>query len=284
MSVPSSLKVGPHSTLVLVKKRYLIFYIFLIWITLFTIQFEFWAFWIVYELEKYVYFCLFLPFIIFGMYLSAILVSLIFAKLFLVILNLIHKPREGVFLRHESDKDYRYWSLRSVIKKWPIWISHKFPFPFMDNICLKIFGVKTKFSNSLFEGFIDTEFLEFGKGVVIGQSAIIQSAVIVGNLFIIRKTILDENCVVGAHSIVMPGTHMKKNSILAGSSLTTVGQELEENWVYLGAPAKKYKKNLFTEDGLEEIIEEQFKKRGLSDMDIEELYTIRKDTKKQNKS
>ncbi|MBY8991739.1 MAG: hypothetical protein KGD58_13405 [Candidatus Lokiarchaeota archaeon] len=279
MSVPSSLKVGPNTTLTLAKKRYLIFYILLIWISIFTIQFEFWLLWDIYNIgyEYNVHFYLFLPLMVFVMYLSAIFVSLIFAKLMLTIVNFIHKPREGIFLRHSSDKDYRYWSIRSVIKKWPLWISHKFPFPFMNNICLKIFGVRTKFSNSLFEGFVDTEFLDFGKNVVIGQSAIVQSAVIVGNLFIMRKTILEENAVVGAHSIIMPGTHMKKDSILAGSSLTTVGQELEEGWIYLGAPAKKFKKNVFSEDGLESVIIEEIEKEVTSDIKTEDLYTMRID-------
>ena len=279
MSVPSSLKVGPNTTLTLAKKRYLIFYILLIWISIFTIQFEFWLLWDIYDIgyEYNVHFYLFLPLMVFVMYLSAIFVSLIFAKLMLTIVNFIHKPRKGIFLRHSSDKDYRYWSIRSVIKKWPLWISHKFPFPFMNNICLKIFGVKTRFSNSLFEGFVDTEFLDFGKNVVIGQSAIVQSAVIVGNLFIIRKTILEENVVVGAHSIVMPGTHMKKNSILAGSSLTTVGQELEDGWIYLGAPAKKYKRNVFSEEDLEHIIAEEIEKEVKIDIKTEDLYTMRKD-------
>jgi hypothetical protein len=211
------------------------------------------------------------------MYLSAIFISLISAKIILVIVNLLHKPREGIFLRHRSDRDYRYWSIRIVVKKWPLWISHKFPFPFMNNICLKLFGVKTKFSNSLFEGFVDTEFLECGKNIVIGQSAVVQSSVIVGNLFIIRKTILEDNVVIGAHSIVMPGTHMKKNSVLAGSSLTTVGQELEEGWVYLGAPAKKFKENVFFREGLEEIITAQMEKDAITDIKTEDLYTMRKD-------
>jgi len=277
MSVPSSLKVGPNTTLFLAKKRYLILYIFLIWISIYTIQFEFWLFWIVYEIEKYIHFYLFLPLLIFVMYLSAIFISLIAAKVMLIIGNLIHKPREGVFLRHKSDKDYRYWSLRSVIKKWPLWISHKFPFPFMNNICLKVFGVKTKFSNSLFEGFVDTEFLNIGKNVIVGQGSVIQSAVIVGNLFIIRKTVIEDNVLIGAHSIVMPGTYMKKNSILAGSSMTTVGQELKEGWVYLGAPAKKYKKNVFFEDDLENVIISQMEKEIITEKKLEDLYTIRKD-------
>jgi len=276
MSVPASLNVWPNTTLTLVKKRYLIFYIFLIWISIFTIQFEFWLFWKLYE-PKFIHFLFFLPLLVFVMYLTSIIVSLIFAKIFLIIVNLIHKPREGVFLRHSSDKDYRYWSIRSTIKKWPIWISHKFPFPFMDNICSKMFGVKTKYSNSLFAGWVDTEFIEFGKNIVVGQGAIVQSAVIVGNLFIIRKTIIEDNVIIGIHSVVMPGTHIKKNSILGGHSLTTVGQELEENFVYLGAPAKKFKKNVFFEEGLENIIEKQLEKEIEAQEKFEELYTMRVD-------
>jgi carbonic anhydrase/acetyltransferase-like protein (isoleucine patch superfamily) len=147
----------------------------------------------------------------------------------------------------------------------------------MDNICLKLFGIKTKYSNSLFEGFIDTEFIDFGKDVIIGQSALIQSAIIIGNLFILRKTVLEDNVTVGAHSVVMPGTHIKKNSILAGSSMTTVGQVLKENFIYVGAPAKKFKKNVFFEDGLEDIIERQFKEHAISTAQYEDLYTVRKD-------
>jgi hypothetical protein len=40
MSVPASLKVGPNTTLVLVKKSYLIFYVILMWISLFYFQFN----------------------------------------------------------------------------------------------------------------------------------------------------------------------------------------------------------------------------------------------------
>lgn len=257
MSVPASLKVGPFTTLVLVRKRYLIFYVFLICITLFIIQYEFWWYWALLYNNNFIAFVVFLPLLLFIMYITAVIISLIFAKLLLVIVNTVYKPREGVFLRTSESKDYRYWSIRSVIKKFPLWLSHKFPFPFLDNLCLKVFGVKTTFWNSLFEGWCDTEFLEIGKNVVIGQGAIIQSAIIMGNLFIIRKTIIEDNVRIGAHAIVMPGAHIGKNSIFASSSLARVGQILEGGYIYTGAPAKKLKPNVFFEDGLEDIIENQ---------------------------
>jgi len=277
MSIPSGLQAGPFVSLVLVKKRYLFFYIYLICISLFTIQLEFWCYWALLFERKYIHFIIFLPLLIFIMYLTLVFVSLFLAKLLLIIVNLIHKPKEGVFLRTVKDINYRYWCLRSVIKRWPIWIAHKFPLPFLDNICFKLFGVKTKFSNSLFEGWVDTEFIEFGKEVVIGQGGIIQSSVIMGNLFIIRKTLIEDNVRIGAHSVVMPGTIIKKNAILAASSMTTIGQELESDWIYLGVPAKKFKKNVFFEDDLEHVIEKEIQDVEKIRQEYEKLYTKRYD-------
>ena len=265
MSKPSSLKVGPFTSNVMLRKRYVIPYFLIIWMSIFIVQIEIWLYW---NLFFYGFqFLLFLPLLFISLYLSIITVSLIETKIFLIILNSLHKPREGVFLRDISDKDYRYWSLRNVIKKWPIWVSHKFPFPFMDNICFKMFGVKTKFRNSLFEGWVDCEFIEFGKDVVVGQGSIIQSSTIIGDNLIIKKTIINDNVKIGAHSVVTPGTIMGRNTILAANSSTTIGQKLDENWIYLGIPAKKFKENRYYEDDLEPILEESIE-------DIEELRKL----------
>ena len=255
MSVPTSMRVGPFTPTVLVKKKYLIFYIFLMWVSMIPILIEFWFYWQwLWDPVRPVHFYIFLPFLVFGMYITMVFTSLFFAKILLIIANAIHEPREGVFLRDASDKDYRYWSLRNTIKRWPVWLAHKFPFPFLDNICFKFFGVKTKFTNSLFEGWVDVEFIDFGDNVVVGQGSIVQSSVIIGNLLIVRKTVIGENVRIGAHAIVMPGTIIGKNSVLAANSVTTVEQELEAGWIYLGVPAKKFKKNRFFEDGLENVL------------------------------
>ena len=260
MSVPSAMRVGPFTATVLVKKKYILFYLFLIWVSVLSITLEFWVFW--QEIFSWnllfpwniTHFYIFFPLVAIFMYITIVFVSLFFAKVLLIFVNKLHKPREGVFKRDLSDKDYCYWSIRNTIKRWPIWLSHRFPFPFLDNICFKLFGVKTKFSNSLFEGWVDTEFIEFGDNVVIGQGSIIQSSTIIGNLLLIKKTIIEENVRIGSHAIVMPGVHIGKNCVLAASSVAVVGQELENEFIYVGIPAKKFKKNRFFEDGLIEKI------------------------------
>ena len=255
MSVPNTMRVGPFTPTVLVKKRYLIFYIFLIWISIIPLLLEFWVYWQFLWRPRPVHFYAFLPLLAILMYITIVFSGIIFAKILLSIVNAIHKPREGVFFRIPEDRDYRYWSLRNTIKRWPIWLAHRFPFPgILDNLCFKMFKVKTRMANSLFEGWVDTEFVEFGKDVVVGQGAIVQSAVIVGNLLIIRKTNIGDNVRIGSHAIVMPGTHIERNCILAANSVTTIGQVLEKGWIYVGIPAKPFKKNYFFEDGLEDKI------------------------------
>jgi acetyltransferase-like isoleucine patch superfamily enzyme len=196
-------------------------------------------------------------------------------------------------MRHPIDKDYRYWCIRNVIKRWPFWLSHRFPFPFLNNICFKVFGVKTKFSNSLFEGWVDTEFIEFGKNVVVGQGAIVQSSIIIGNLLIIKKTVIDDDVRIGSHAIVMPGTHIKKRSVLASNSTTIVNQILNEGYIYVGVPAKKLKRNYFFEDDLQdklgqvedvEALREKYEKMYVKRVDEKFKYKERKEQKRKTKA
>jgi len=272
MSIPTSLRVGPFASIVLVKKRYLIFYLFLMWISILSALMELYFFWnYTYMQNGRISFIILLLPMLFIMYATMVLTSLLFAKILLVITSLFHTPREGVFLRDKSSKDYRYWSLRNTIKRWPVWLAHKLPLPFFDNLCFKVFGVKTTLSNSLFEGWVDCEFIEFGENVIVGQASLIQSALIMGNLLIIRKTIIEDNVRIGAHVVIMPGTHIEKNCVIAASSVTTVGQKLEEGWIYLGIPATKYKKNRFFEDDIQEKIGKVEDIEGLRDK-YEEKY------------
>jgi acetyltransferase-like isoleucine patch superfamily enzyme len=278
MSVPNTMRVGPFTPTILARKRYLIFYFFLIWASIIPLLLEFWFYWrFLWYLPSPVHFYTYLPLLGFLMYVTIVFSAIFFAKILLIIINAIHQPKEGTFLRHPSDKDYRYWSLRNTIKRWPVWLAHRFPFPgILDNICFKAFGVKTKISNSLFEGWVDTEFIEFGKDVVVGQGSIIQGAVIIGNLLIIRKTVIEDNVRIGSHSIVMPGTQIGQNCILAANSVTTVGQVLEKGWIYVGIPAKKFKENYFFEDGLEDRLGHVEDVEALREK-YEEIYTKRYD-------
>ncbi len=294
MSIPSSMRIGPLIPTILIKKRYLIFYLIIVWFSFIPLLLELWVYWqLLWNYTRPIHFYTFLPLLIIPMYVTLVFSAIFIAKLFHIIVNAIHKPRTGVFLRHPSDKDYRYWCIRNVIKRWPFWLSHRFPFPFLNNICFKVFGVKTKFSNSLFEGWVDTEFIEFGKNVVCGQGSIIQSSMIIGNLLIIKKTVIEDDVRIGSHAIIMPGTHIKKRSVLASNSVTTVNQILDEGYIYVGVPAKVLKRNWFFEDGLQdklgqvedvEALREKYEKMYVKRVDEKSKYKERKEQKRKTKA
>jgi len=294
MSIPSSMRIGPLIPTILIKKRYLIFYLIIVWFSFIPLLLELWVYWqLLWNYTRPIHFYTFLPLLIIPMYVTLVFSAIFIAKIFHLIVNAIHKPRTGVFLRHPSDKDYRYWCIRNVIKRWPFWLSHRFPFPFLNNVCFKVFGVKTKFSNSLFEGWVDTEFIEFGKNVVCGQGSIIQSSMIIGNLLIINKTMIEDDVRIGSHAIIMPGTHIKKRSVLASNSVTTVNQILDEGYIYVGVPAKVLKRNWFFEDGLQdklgqvedvEALREKYEKMYLKRVDEKPKYKERRERKRKTKA
>ena len=56
--------------------------------------------------------------------------------------------------------------------------------------------------------------------------------------FFIKKIIIDDDVLIGAKCVLLPGTIMKKGAKLSAHSYTNVGDILEENSVYMGHPAK----------------------------------------------
>ncbi|TFG26092.1 MAG: hypothetical protein EU532_10805 [Promethearchaeota archaeon] len=165
------------------------------------------------------------------------------AKFFLVIINLFHKPKEGVFNRDKNDKDFCYWSLRAVIRKWPIWLARQLNLPILETLALKVLGLRTFKLSCLNVGWIDCEFIELGKNIRIGQGSVIMSNIIIRDKLIIKKVILEDNVIIGAHSVVSPGTKIERNSTLDALSLTSINQRLNSNSIYSGIPAEKIMEN-----------------------------------------
>ena len=139
---------------------------------------------------------------------------------------------EGVFNRSNKDKDYCYWSLRSVVKKWPAWLARQLNIPIFEKILLKVLGVKTSKINALSEGWVDCEFIELGKNVRLGQGSLIMSNILIKDKLIIKKVVIKDNIVIGAHSVICPGTTIESNTVLDAISMTAINQHLEGNSIY----------------------------------------------------
>jgi len=175
---------------------------------------------------------------------SYILCTLFLGKLILIILKLIHVPKEGLFKLEKSDKDYYYYCLRVVVKKFIFWIWNNFCFPWATNAAFKWCDMRADFKSTMFDGWSDVEFIDFGNNMMIGQGAVILSSIIIRidneDYFLIKKVILGDHVVLGGHAIVAPGTVVGKGTTLGIWSITQIGQVLEPDYIYIGQPARKY--------------------------------------------
>jgi len=170
-----------------------------------------------------------------------ILVALLLGKLFLIILCLIHEPREGLFKIDSKDNDYKYYCLRTAVKKYIFWVYNNFCFPWASNFAFKICNMRADYKSTMFDGWSDLEFIEYGDNIMIGQGAVVLSSMIIKDYLLIKKVIIGDHVVLGGNAIVAPGTVIGANSTLGVWATTHVGQVLEPGWIYIGRPARKYK-------------------------------------------
>ncbi len=166
---------------------------------------------------------------------SAILISV----LVLTIIKLIYSPKEGIFKRDIKDKNYFYWNIRNIVKKWPLFITASSPFPWLKNrFTLRFFGVKIGKHGIHDNGWISSEFVSIGKNVIIGMNSNILSFGIEQDKFILKKIIIEDDVLIGAKCVLLPGTHIRSKVKLSAHSYTKFNQILQENSIYLGHPAK----------------------------------------------
>ena len=117
MFQPASLK-GDSPTPIdeRLRKKYMPLYLSIIILSFFPCSlFEYFYFLKLWKDGWYWLFFLLFPFnlliVIYLLQFSAILIS----RMVLSIVNLIHKPKEGIFKRDITDRDYVFWNIRNII-------------------------------------------------------------------------------------------------------------------------------------------------------------------------
>jgi len=189
----------------------------------------------------------FLPTMVIIMWFIFILGCFFFSKLFLILIKLIHKPREGIFRAEIGDPDFDFWCLRTEVKKIVLWLIRNWPLPWMDILAFRWFGVKMTLSSSLYDSWCDGEFVTFGRRVLIGQGATVMSSMVVGRYLIIKKVICGDYSLVGGHATVAPGTIIGEDTFVSALSTSIYSQILDPGWIYLGIPCIKHKPNKYAE-------------------------------------
>jgi acetyltransferase-like isoleucine patch superfamily enzyme len=223
-----------------IRPKYLILYVLIIILSFIPFSlFEYWYviyFWS--DTLIWLFFLLIPLNALFAIYLlqfSATLAS----GLILKVVNLIHCPREGIFSRTLADRDYLFWNIRNIIKKWPLYIMASNPFPWFKNrFTLRFFGVKIGKKTICDNSWISSEFVSIGRNVIIGMNSSVLSFGIEQDNFILKKVKVESNVVIGAKCVLLPGTLIKQNVSLSAHSYTNHNAVLEENAIYKGHPAK----------------------------------------------
>jgi acetyltransferase-like isoleucine patch superfamily enzyme len=192
-------------------------------------------------------FVFFLPVMVFIMWFIFIVGCLFFSKLFLTLINIIHKPKEGVFKAEKGNHDFEFWCLRTELKKIVLWLVRNWPLPWMDILVFKWFGMKMSLKSALWDSWCDAEFIHFGRKVIIGQGANIMSSMVIGKYLIIKKVIFGDYVLIGGEATIAPGTIVGKEAMVGAISNSVYNQILEPGWVYFGIPIIKLKRNKYAE-------------------------------------
>lgn len=245
MFQPASMKGdSPTPTDERIRNKYLICYILIIIVSFFPCSiYEYLYVSLFWRMELLSLFFLLLPLNFFGLIYLLQFSAILFSYLTLRVVNLIHLPKEGYFKRDILDKDYLYWNIRNLLKKWPLYVTATNPFPWCKNrFTLRFFGVKIGRNTICDNSWISSEFVNIGKNVIIGMNSTIITFGIEQDNFIIKKIIIEDNVLIGAKCVLLPGTLIKKNAKLSAHSYTNYDDILEGNLIYTGHPAKIKKK------------------------------------------
>ncbi|MGB5909907.1 MAG: hypothetical protein WBH31_01800, partial [Promethearchaeia archaeon] len=235
-----------------VNIKFLAVYLPIFWISGLQVAVLFYTY--TFFVKNLIMFTFFLPVILFTLYFIFILGCFLYSKLFLILVNLIHKPKEGTFLAEIGDTDYEFWMLRTELKKIVLWLMRNSPIPWADVLAFKWFGIKIDFSSYLYDAWCDGEFLYLGRKVVVGQGATLMSSMVVGKYLVISKIFLDDYALIGGHTTIAPGTIVGKDTVVGAISTTTYNQIMEPGFIYIGIPALKLKPNKYAESRRDIIV------------------------------
>lgn len=234
-----------------ISLKFLIMYVPILWFSCYMVLAVF------FDLSRYIPWfinMLIIPMWLFILYYIFMFGVASFSKLFLVLINIIHRPREGIFLAEEGNKDFEFWRLRTELKKLAVWVMNNGPLPWTVMWAFRWFGVKMNFSSHLQDAWVDIENIEFGRKITIGQGAVVMSSMIVGKYLIIRRLSFNDYSVIGGVSNISPGTKVGKDTVIGAFSSTILNQILEDGFIYFGIPAIKLKPNKYAEERKDVIV------------------------------
>ncbi len=120
-------------------------------------------------------------------------------------------------------------------------VFHVSNLPPMRWLMSAIFGPKNKSCSVTDALFVDPYGVEVGRNVVVGYGAIIAAHVQGRDEIIIRKTVIEDDALIGSNAIIYGGCTIKRGAIILGGAILRPNTVVGKYEVWGGLPAKKIK-------------------------------------------
>ena len=230
-----------------IRRKHILGYIIHIWFSLVPVIFLEVGYWNLWNLSTQTFpnLGIWIPVLLFPLnlliaYYLLIFTSILLMKIWLFLLVIRHKPREGIFPKDANNKDFKFLSLRNLARLFPSYLIASTPFPFFRKfLFFSAFNIKIGKKGISRDIWVTPEFIEIGENVIIGHATSLLSNFIEQDKLIIKKITLADNSIIGTKSTILPGVTINKNSILSAGSYMLPFQTTEEGSVYYGNPAEK---------------------------------------------
>ena len=167
----------------------------------------------------------------------------------LVVLRLvIPKPREGRYTKSVSNPGWQLFlsSMCAALNK----ARYFAPFPGflvfqvanLPPMCWlmgPIFGPKSRSCYAMEPHILDPHLVELGRNVVIGFNATVAGHYQQRDAWVIKRTIIEDNVVIGGHAVVYGGVHIHVGAVIGAGAIVLPNTVIGPNEFWAGLPARK---------------------------------------------
>ncbi|MBD3229001.1 MAG: hypothetical protein GF329_12500 [Candidatus Lokiarchaeota archaeon] len=203
----------------------------------------------------------FLPLFIIAELLLYIASVVYLTKFLLILSHWRSKPREGVNMERDFNSRMVYhYHLRGFVKKFPLWLIVRSPFPFLLKWMFKTFGLYEIGNNvRIYDSWIGLEFIYLEDNCTIGLGSVLSSHLVDGlNRLTIKRITMKENSQLGHYTLVSPGIKIGKNSRVKSKSGIPKLQRVRRNTIYTtGTDNRVFKKDRKATKELRRELEEE---------------------------
>lgn len=182
-----------------------------------------------------------------------VLVNLIYVTELMLMRLPIPSPKPGIYstikppdIRTQTGRQLIYSCMIALLTKaryeapFPAFlvfhISNIWPIRFVMG---RIFGPRSKSCYVTDPLILDPHLVEIGRNVVIGSGANIAGHCQLPDMVVVRKTIIEDDVVIGANSTIFGGVHIKRGAMIAAGSVVSPFTMIGECEYWSGVPAVK---------------------------------------------